>query len=43
MRVVSLLPAATDIVATLGRAGDLVGRTHECDWPAEVASAPVVT
>ena len=43
MRVVSLLPAATDIVATLGRAADLVGRTHECDWPAEVASVPVVT
>ena len=43
MRVVSLLPAATDIVAWLGRAADLVGRTHECDWPAEVASVPVVT
>lgn len=43
MRVVSLLPAATDIVASLGRAADLVGRTHECDWPAEVASVPVVT
>lgn len=43
MRVVSLLPAATDIVAALGRAGDLVGRTHECDWPAEVAAVPVVT
>ncbi|MFC6091518.1 ABC transporter substrate-binding protein [Saccharothrix lopnurensis] len=43
MRIVSLLPAATDIVAELGRVGDLVGRTHECDWPAEVASVPVVT
>ncbi|MFD7657399.1 cobalamin-binding protein [Actinosynnema sp. NPDC059797] len=43
MRIVSLLPAATDIVAELGRAGDLVGRTHECDWPPEVASVPVVT
>lgn len=43
MRIVSLLPAATDLVATLGKAGDLVGRTHECDWPAEVASVPVVT
>ncbi|MFC4858197.1 ABC transporter substrate-binding protein [Actinophytocola glycyrrhizae] len=43
MRVVSLLPAATDIVASLGRAADLVGRTHECDWPAEVAAVPVVT
>ncbi|MFJ3725543.1 cobalamin-binding protein [Streptomyces sp. NPDC090045] len=44
MRIVSLLPAATDIVAELGLAGDLVGRTHECDWPAEaVAGVPVVT
>ena len=43
MRVVSLLPAATDIVASLGRAADLVGRTHECDWPADIASVPVVT
>jgi iron complex transport system substrate-binding protein len=33
MRIVSLLPAATDAVVTLGLAGDLVGRTHECDWP----------
>jgi iron complex transport system substrate-binding protein len=43
MRVVSLLPAATDIVAALGRSADLVGRTHECDWPPEVAAVPVVT
>ncbi|RAY16443.1 cobalamin-binding protein [Actinomadura craniellae] len=44
MRIVSLLPAATDIVAELGLAGALVGRTHECDWPPEaVAGVPVVT
>ncbi|MGH3392129.1 MAG: BtuF-related (seleno)protein, partial [Actinomadura sp.] len=44
MRIVSLLPAATDIVAELGLAGELVGRTHECDWPPEaVESVPVVT
>ncbi|MFG2985877.1 cobalamin-binding protein [Streptomyces sp. NPDC048258] len=44
MRIVSLLPAATDIVADLGLVADLVGRTHECDWPPEaVASVPVVT
>ncbi|MEV7541118.1 cobalamin-binding protein [Streptomyces sp. NPDC089915] len=44
MRIVSLLPAATDIVVDLGLASDLVGRTHECDWPpAEIASVPVVT
>ncbi len=43
MRIVSLLPAATDIVAELGLAEHLVGRTHECDWPASVADVPVVT
>lgn len=44
MRIVSLLPAATDIVAELGLLDDLVGRTHECDWPPEaVGSVPVVT
>lgn len=43
MRIVSLLPAATDIVAELGLLPSLVGRTHECDWPAEVSSVPVVT
>ncbi|MFF9427942.1 cobalamin-binding protein [Streptomyces sp. NPDC014746] len=44
MRILSLLPAATDIVAELGLAADLVGRTHECDWPPrDVAGVPVVT
>lgn len=44
MRIVSLLPAATDIVTELGLAEHLVGRTHECDWPPRtVASVPVVT
>ncbi|MEU8132322.1 ABC transporter substrate-binding protein [Streptodolium elevatio] len=44
MRIVSLLPAATDIVAELGLADALVGRTHECDWPRDaVAHVPVVT
>jgi len=39
-----LLPAATDLVVTLGLAGDLVGRTHECDWPpGELEHAAVVT
>jgi iron complex transport system substrate-binding protein len=44
VRIVSLLPAATDLVVTLGLAGDLVGRTHECDWPpGALAHVPVVT
>ena len=41
MRVVSLLPAATEIVAALG--GRLVGVSHECDFPPAVRSLPRVT
>jgi len=43
MRVLSLLPAATEIVAALGDAAQLVGVTHECDWPPHVAALPRVT
>ncbi len=43
MRIVSLLPSATEIVFALGLGDELVGRTHECDYPAEVESVPVVT
>ena len=42
MRVVSVLPSATEIVAALGRLPDLVGRSEECDFPPEVRSLPVV-
>ncbi len=43
MRVVSLLPAATEIVAALGGAGTLVGISHECDYPDSVLGLPRVT
>ena len=43
MRVVTLLPAATEIVAALGGAGELVGISHECDYPAAVQGLPRVT
>ncbi|MBI2797572.1 MAG: ABC transporter substrate-binding protein [Gemmatimonadetes bacterium] len=43
MRIVSLLPAATEIVAGLGAIDQLVGVTHECDWPAAVRALPRVT
>ncbi|MEA2536333.1 MAG: iron complex transport system substrate-binding protein [Chloroflexota bacterium] len=43
MRIVSLLPSATEIVFALGLGDELVGVTHECDWPPEVADIPAVT
>lgn len=43
MRIVSLLPSATEIVADLGLGGCLVGRSHECNWPPSVADVPVVS
>ena len=42
-RIVSLLPSATEIVAALGFADALVGRSHECDFPIDVADLPVCT
>jgi iron complex transport system substrate-binding protein len=39
-RIVSLLPSATEIVAALGFADHLVGRSHECDFPAGVETLP---
>lgn len=42
-RIVSLLPATTEIVAALGLADRLVGRSHECDRPPSVAALPVLT
>jgi iron complex transport system substrate-binding protein len=43
MRIVSLLPAATEWIAAFGAENDLVGRSHECDTPASVQEVPVVT
>jgi iron complex transport system substrate-binding protein len=43
MRVCSLLPSATEIVAELGLADSLVGVSEECRWPDEVVGKPVVT
>ena len=42
-RIVSLLPSATEIVSALGFQSDLVGRSHECDYPAGVEALPVCT
>ena len=43
MRIVSLLPSATEIVCALGLRDQLVGVTHECDYPQTVQSLPRVT
>lgn len=43
MRIVSLLPSATEIVCALGLGDQLVGVTHECDYPPAVRGLPKVT
>ena len=43
MRICSLLPSATEIVAELGLVDSLIGISEECDWPPEVHGLPVVT
>lgn len=43
MRIVSLLPAATEIVCAIGAGADLVGVSHACDWPQTVRNLPRVT
>jgi iron complex transport system substrate-binding protein len=42
MRVASVLPSATEIVCALGHRADLVARSAECDYPADVADLPIV-
>ncbi|HEY0896472.1 MAG TPA: cobalamin-binding protein, partial [Sphingobacteriaceae bacterium] len=39
-RIVSLLPAATEVVCALGLEDQLVGRSHECDYPETVERLP---
>ena len=43
MRIVSLLASATEMVAALGCLDQMVGRSHECDYPPEVLALPVVS
>ncbi|MGI8936055.1 MAG: cobalamin-binding protein [Phormidesmis sp.] len=43
LRIVSLIPSATEIVAALGYGEFLVGRSHECDFPESVRDLPICT
>jgi len=43
MRIISLLASATEMVAALGCLDQMVGRSHECDYPSEVHELPVVS
>lgn len=43
MRIVSLLPSATEILYAIGAGDELVGVTHECDFPPEVLALPKLT
>ena len=43
MRIVSLLPSATEALFALGLGGQVVAVTHECDFPPEAAQLPIVT
>lgn len=42
-RIVTLLPSATEIVCALGFEAQLVGRSHECDFPLSVTRLPALT
>lgn len=43
LKIVSLIPSATEIVAALGLTNAIVGRSHECDYPTGVKDLPVCT
>ncbi|MEO7731258.1 MAG: cobalamin-binding protein, partial [Kofleriaceae bacterium] len=42
-RIVSLLPSATELVCALGAETELVGISHECDFPPSIRDRPVLT
>ncbi|MEH2060966.1 MAG: cobalamin-binding protein [Nostoc sp.] len=43
VRIVSLIPGGTEILATLGLVDAIVGRSHECDYPPEIYNRPICT
>lgn len=42
-RIISLLPAATEIICALGLEHQLLGRSHECDYPTSIIDLPICT
>jgi len=42
MRICSLLPSATEVIALLGLADELVGISHECDYPLSIRHVPIM-
>ncbi|MBO3461250.1 cobalamin-binding protein [Aetokthonos hydrillicola Thurmond2011] len=43
LRIVSLIPSGTEILAALGLADAIVGRSHECDYPPTILDRPICT
>jgi len=43
MRIISLIPSATEILCALGLTNSIVGRSHECDFPLNVQNIPICT
>jgi len=43
MRIVSMVPSATEILCALGLAKEIVGISHDCDYPAEILDRPRLT
>src|SRR5690242_18354657 len=43
MRIVSLVPSATEMLFAIGAGDDVVGVTHECDFPAEALELPKIS
>jgi iron complex transport system substrate-binding protein len=43
VRIVSLIPSGTEILAALGLTDVIVGRSHECDYPPEILDRPICT
>ncbi|AFY50951.1 ABC-type Fe3+-hydroxamate transport system, periplasmic component [Nostoc sp. PCC 7524] len=43
VRIISLIPSGTEILASLGLTDAIVGRSHECDYPPEIQNRPICT